>query len=414
MRGSLFDHAIYILLFLMLLVSLPNKGQPKIIAKCQNKGYSVIRLCNFFRYPIGKCVNVNPSYDVRNYYSKSVFCPHNQKNLQKVLFRYKINQYIYVYTKIMSKYICLIGNIYGLYSTCSEIRKNQSLAQYTGVYIPPPPRNHVTGARQQATNESKTCSRSGVKQQQQHAREGGGAVYTASSLTFSVNSVRCTETCPSLTLLLEKAARILLDISFTGMPSYSIKDISTVVSAEKALPKHPRLFFFSGTNVCGLRSFACDLSLPTKELFSKVNRGKSSQNTEIISVPICVIKMSDPTPPREENSHGKPSIYVGRNYTHSHFPCPNVLVILSIYQYINACYHNYSPFSPVMCLYINRFVYMFCVLALLNMVTPLSSESYVLHLDNYIVHSYTQPKTDRVFDRFYLFSICDSSRRYGE
>ena len=410
MRGSLFDLAIYIILFLRLLVSIPNKGQPKIIAKCQNKGFFVFRLYRSVRYLIDNCVNANPRYGVRNYYSKSVFCPHNP---QKIASRYKINQYIYVYAKKMSKYICLIGNIYGVYSTCSEVRKNQSLAQYTGVCIPPPPRNHVTGARQQATNESTTCSRSGVKQQQQHAREGGGAVYTASSLTFSVNSVRCTESCPSLTLLLEKAVRIFLDINCTGVTSYSKKDISTVVLAVKALPKHPMLFFFSGTNVCGLCSLACDLSLPSKELSTKVNRGKSSQNTEIISVPICVIKMSDPTPPREENSHGKPSIYVGRNYTHFHYPCPNVLVISSIYQYINACYHNYSPFSSVMCLYMNRFVYMFFVLALLNMSTPLISESYVLHLDHYIVHSYTQPKTE-VFDLSYLFSICDSSRRYGE
>jgi hypothetical protein len=410
MRGSLFDLAIYIILFLRLLVSIPNKGQPKIIAKCQNKGYSVIRLCNSFRYSIDKCVNANPRYGVRSYYSKSVFCPHNP---QKIVSRYKINQYIYVYAKKMSKYICLIGNIYGVYSTCSEVRKNQSLAQYTGVCIPPPPRNHVTGARRQATNESTTCSKSDVIQQQQHAREGGGAVYTASSLTLSANSVRCTASCPSLTLLLEKAVRIFLDSSCIVTTSFSIIDISNVARAEKALPIHP-ILFFSGTNVCGFCPPACDLSFLSKELSMKVSRGESSQNKEMFSVPICVIKMSDPTPPREENSHGKPSIYVGRNYTPSHYLCLNVLAISLIYQYIYTCYHNYSPCSPVMCLYMKRFVYMFFVLALYSMSTPLPSESYALHLDDYIVYAHIQPETVRVFDLSYLFSICDSSRRYGE
>jgi hypothetical protein len=137
MRGSLFDHAIYILLFLTLLGMLLNKGQPKNIANCQNKGYSDIRLCNLFRYLI--CVNVNLSHDVRNYSIKLVLCPQNQEKIQKEIIRYKINQYIYVYTKLVSKYICIIGNIYGLYSTCSAVRKNQLLAQYTGVCIPPPP-----------------------------------------------------------------------------------------------------------------------------------------------------------------------------------------------------------------------------------------------------------------------------------
>jgi len=336
MRGSLFDHAIHILLFLMLLGTLLNKGQPKNIANCQNKGYSDIRLCNLFRYLI--CVDVNLSYDIRKYFIKSVFCPQNQEKFQKVFIRYKINQYIYVYTKIMAKYICIIGNIYGLYSTCSAVRKNQLLAQYTGLYIPPPPRNHVTGARQHATNESSTCSRLGVKQQQQHAREGGGAVYTASSLTSRVNSVRCTETWLFSTLVLEKSARILLGLSCIAVSLYFIKDITTAASAEKALPKHPMLFSCSGTNVYGLRSFACVLSLPTKELLTKDIRGKSIQYIEIISVPNCAIKMSDPTPPREENSHGKPSQYVGCSHTHFHFLCPTVLVILLISQYINACY----------------------------------------------------------------------------
>jgi hypothetical protein len=124
--------------------------------------------------------------------------------------------------------------------------------------------------------------------------------------------------------------------------------------------------------------------------------------------------MSDPTPPREENSHGKPSIYVGRNYTPSHYLCLNVLAISLIYQYIYTCYHNYSPCSPVMCLYMKRFVYMFFVLALYSMSTPLPSESYALHLDDYIVYAHIQPETVRVFDLSYLFSICDSSRRYGE
>ena len=140
MRGSLFDHAIHILLFLMLLGTLLNKGQPKNIANCQNKGYSDIRLCNLFRYLI--CVDLKLSHDVRNYSIKSVFCPQNQEKIQKVIIRYNINQYIHVYTKIVSKYICIIGNIYGLYSTCSAVRKNQLLSQYTGVCIPPPP--HAT------------------------------------------------------------------------------------------------------------------------------------------------------------------------------------------------------------------------------------------------------------------------------
>ncbi len=239
-------------------------------------------------------------------------------------------------------------------------------------------------------------------------------MYTASSLTSSVNSVRCTEIWLFSTLVLEKVARILLVISCIAVSLYFIMDINFAASTEKALPKHPMLFSFSGTNVYSLRSFAYDLSLPTKELLSKDIRGKSTQYIEIFSVPNCVSKMSDPTPPREESSHGKPSQYVGRSHTHFHFLCPTVLVILLIYQYINACYYNYSPYSSVMCLYMNRYVYMFCVLAPLNMFTTLSPENYVSNLYNYLSHSYTQPKINRVYDLFYLFLIRDSSRRHGE
>ena len=140
MRGSLFDHAIYILLFLTLLGTLLNKGQPKNIANCQNKGYSDIRLCNLFRYLI--CVDLNLSHDVRNYFIKSVFCPQNQEKIQKEIIRYKINQYIYVYTKLVSKYICIIGNIYTVCTVraVQYVKTSCLLSTQVCIYLPP----HVT------------------------------------------------------------------------------------------------------------------------------------------------------------------------------------------------------------------------------------------------------------------------------
>ena len=239
-------------------------------------------------------------------------------------------------------------------------------------------------------------------------------MYTASSLTSSVNSVRCAENWLFSMLVLEKFARILVVISCIVVSMYFLTDINLAASTKKALPNYSMLFYFSGTNFYGLRYYAYDLAFPTKGLLPKDIRGKSTQYIEIISVPNCAITMSEPTSPREESSHGKPSQYVGRSHTHFHFLCPTVLVILLIYQYINACYYNFSPYSSVMYLYMNRYVYMFCVLALPIMCTTLSSENYVSDLYNYLSHSYTWPKNSRVYVLFYLFYICNSSRRYGE
>ncbi len=239
-------------------------------------------------------------------------------------------------------------------------------------------------------------------------------MYTASSLTSSVNSVRCAENWLFSMLVLEKFARILVVISCIVVSMYFLTDINLAASTKKALPNYSMLFYFSGTNFYGLRTYAHDLAFPTKGLLPKDIRGKSTQYIEIISVPNCAITMSEPTSPREESSHGKPSHNVGRSHTQFHFLCPIVLVISLIYQYINACNYKYSSESSFMCLYMNRYVYMFCVLALPIMCITLSSEIYASDLYNYLSHPYTRPKNSRVYVFFYLLSICNSSRSYGE
>ncbi len=171
-------------------------------------------------------------------------------------------------------------------------------------------------------------------------------MYTAFSLTSSVNSVRCAESWLFSLLGLERFARILVVISCIVLSMYIQTDINLAVSMIKAL-----LFYFSGTNSYGLRTYVHQLAFPNEGLPPKDIRGKSSQYIEIISVPNCVISMSELPSPREESSHGKPSQNVWRNHTHLHHLCPIVFVISLIYQYISACNYKYSSDSSFMCQY---------------------------------------------------------------
>jgi hypothetical protein len=390
-----------------LLGTLLKNGQPKNIANCQNKGYSGIRLTSLVRYLI--CVDFSFSFVVRNYFIKSVCCPQIRGKIQNVFIRYRINQYIHAYIKIVVKYRCNISNIYGLYSTYIAVRKTQLLSQYTGLRISPPVCYHVTGCLPPAANESKTCSSTGGKQQQQPARGRAGAVYTAFFLTSSVISVRCADIWFRSLLGLENFGRILVVSIRIVLVLYTQTDIILADLTIKV-----SLIYLSGTSSYGLRFYVHQLVFSCGVLPLKNIRKKSLQCIEIISVSNRVITMSELPSPRDESSHGKSRQNVWRIHTHFHLLCPNVFAISWIYQNIIACNYQYSSDYFFICQDMYRYVYMLRVLTLRNKRLTMNFEFYASYLYICLSHPYIPLKNSSVYVSLYLFSKCNSSRLYGE